>query len=327
MAVSARTRKCQLGDEGTGTPTWGTATAATAIWLGTVTMQDLTNVTHIEESIGNYLGYGRTYIPSEGAEINFDSVPASYEQLGYPLYAGIDGEAGTSSSGTLYLWTYIMSDTAAQNLRSYTLEVGDSEDVEEASYCLCRSFNLSGSVDEAVMLSSTWFGRSVTGGVSFTAGLTRASTEPLIFNTGKLYIDSNTAGTSQVSNSFRSFSLDVTTGAQPIQTADGNLYFTFYKIVDPEVILTITAEHTSDWDSAGEKANWRNETDRIIRVQFNGSSGRRLHTDLFGKWTSFSSIEESDGNSVLTGTFKAHYSASAALGCKFVLANTLATMP
>ena len=97
MAVSARTRKCQLGDEGTGAATWGTATAATAIWLGTVTMQDLTNVMHIEESIGNYLGYGRTYIPSEGAEINFESVPATYEQLGYPLYAGIDGEAGNDA--------------------------------------------------------------------------------------------------------------------------------------------------------------------------------------------------------------------------------------
>jgi hypothetical protein len=318
---------CQFGDEGTGTPTWGVATAATALWLGTVMMQDLTEVTFIEESIGNYMGYGRTYIASEGAEINFESVPATYEQLPYLGEAGIDGVSGTSSSGSVFLRTYTLSNTAAQTIRSYTLEVGDDEDAEETNYAMCRSFNLTGSADEAVMLSSTWFGRSVTGGITFTAGITRPSVEPIIFNTGQLFIDTNTAGFTQVSNSFRSFSLDVQTGLQPVQTADGNLYFSFHKVVDPMVTLQITAEHTSDWDSAGEKNNWRNETDRIIRLRFAGSGERRLHCDLYGKWENFGAIEEEDGNSVLTGTFRAHYDQTEDLGFTMSIVNTLNALP
>jgi hypothetical protein len=177
------------------------------------------------------------------------------------------------------------------------------------------------------MLSSTWFGRSVTGGIVFTTGITRPAVEPIVFNTGRLYIDSNTAGTTQVSSSFRSFNLDVQTGLQPIQTADGNLYFTFHKVVDPVVTLEITAEHTSDWDSAGEKNNWRNETDRIIRLRFNGTDGRRLHTDLYGKWETFSAIEEEDGNSVLTGTFRAHYDSTEDLGFTMNVVNELTALP
>jgi hypothetical protein len=151
----------------------------------------------------------------------------------------------------------------------------------------------------------------------------------MIFNTGTLYIDDSggSVGGTQVSSSFRSFSLDVTTGAQPVQTGDGNLYFTFHKIVNPEVTLEITAEHTADWDSAGEKANWRNETVRLVRVQFNGSSGRRLHIDIVGKWITFSAIEEEDGNSVLTGTLKGHYESTDDLGLTFTMANALAAMP
>lgn len=325
MAVSSRTQKCQMGGEGTGAP--GTATAATTIWLGTVRLQDETEVTFIEESIGNYGGYGRTYIPKEGASISFEDVPASYEQIGYLFDAGLSVDS-TSASGALYIHSHAMSSTSAQTINTYTLEVGDGEDVDEAEYCFCESYTLSGSVDEAVGVTSTWRGRQATPS-SFTASLTRPSTEVLLFNTGTLYIDSSggTIGNTQVSNSFRSFSLNVNTGWRPLQTGDGVLYFTLAKLVDPTAVLEITAEHTSDWDSAGEKGNWRTETTRLVRVQFNGSSGRRIHIDLAGKWEAFSAIEEDDGNSVLRGTLRGFYSTTDTLFHEVSLANTAAVLP
>jgi hypothetical protein len=316
-----------MGREGTGSP--GTATAATTIWLGTVTMVDETAIEFVEESIGNYAGYGRTYIPREGAAVTFEAVPASFEQFLHPLEAGIE-TASTSASGSLYTRTYSASTSSEQTIMTYTLEVGDGEDVEESEYAFCESFSLSGSFDEAVMLQSQWRGRQVSS-VAFTGSLSRPSTEIAIFNTGKLYIDdsSGTAGTTQVSNSFRSFSLDVNTGWRGIQTADGNLYFTFTKLVDPEVMLTITAEHTSDWDSAGEKAKWLAENIRLIRLAFTGaaSPGSRMYIDLAGKWQSFSAIEESDGNSVLTGVFRAFWSTTDTLFAEFNVITNLATVP
>jgi hypothetical protein len=321
MAVSNRTQKCQMGQEVNS----GTAVAASTIWLGTVRMTDETELTFVEESIGNYAGYGSTYIAKEGAAIDFESVPASYEQLGYMFDAGLSADS-TSSSGALFIHTHYMSSTSAQTITTYTLEVGDNEDVEEAEYCFCESFQLSGSVDEAVMLTSTWRGRQANT-ATFTAALTRPNTERLIMNTGQLYVDDNTIGTTQITQSFRSFTLNVNTGWRPVQTADGNLYFTFAKVVDPEITLEITAEHDATWDSAGEKTNWRNQTERLVRLHFAGSSGRRLDFDIAGKWESFSPIEEEDGNSILRGTLRGYYSTSDTLFGTVALVNLLETLP
>lgn len=325
MAVSSKTRKCQMGRESTATP--GTATAATTIWLGTVGMQDTSEVVFIEESIGNYGGYGRTYIASEGAAIAFESIPASYQQLHHPLESGIQTGI-TSTDGATWTYTYRMSSTAAHEVMTYTLEVGDNEDVQEAEYSFCTDFNLSGSFDEAVTITSNWVGRQTTD-TSFTGSLSRPTAEIIIFNTGKLYIDatSGSVGATQVSNSFRSFSLDVQTGVSAIQTAEGNLYFTFHKITDPGAVLTITAEHTSDWDSAGERANWLAQTIRLIRLEFSGTAPLRLRVDMAGKWESFSSIEESDGNSILTGVFRSFYSTADTLFTEFEIETTLTAIP
>jgi hypothetical protein len=307
--------------------TAGTAVAASTIWLGTVTMVDETAVTFIDESIGVYGGYGRTYIPKEGALINFESVPASYEQILHVFEGGVQTVSASGTGGT-WTYSYAMSSTQAHTIKTYTLEVGDSEDAEEAEYCFCESFGLSGSYDEAVTLTSTWRGRQVST-ATFTASLSKPSTEVMVFNTGLLYIDNDTGtiGTNLVSDSFRSFSLDVTTGWVPVQTADGALYFTFAKISKPEVVLSITAEHTSDWDSAGEKAKWRALTPRQIRVKFDGSGPRYMNLDLAGKWETFSAIEESDGNSVLTGTFRGFYSTTAALFFESVVCCAISSVP
>jgi hypothetical protein len=313
-----------MGREGTGAA--GTDTAATTIWLGTVLLQDMRELTWVEESIGNYAGYGSTFIAKSGSDITFEEAPADFEQIIHVFEAGIAANVSTSASGSLFVRNYQMSSTSAQTPMTYSLEVGDNEDVDESQYCFCDSFSLSGAPDEAVMLNSHWMGRVATA-ASFTASLSRPTIERMIFNTGRLYIDTNTAGTTQITSSFRSFNLNVTTGFKPVQTADGNKFFTFVKMTDPEVTLDITAEHDSSWDSAGEKANWRSQTERLLRLAFQGSSGRRLHIDLAGKWTTFSATEEEDGNSVITGSFKAYYSTTETFFADFEIANLTNAIP
>jgi hypothetical protein len=298
--------KCQIGDESPN----GTPTAATAIWRGKVSMEDLTKVTFVDEDVGNYAGVGRSYIASEGAAITFDSTPATYEQISYIFRSGVQS-GNTSSIGATYTWYHTMASTAATTITTNTIEFGDGEDVDEASYCFVESYTISGAPDEAVMVTANWRGRQSTQ-TTFSGSATLPAVEDMLFNTGKLYIDNSggTVGDTQVSNSFRSFTLNVTTGWQAIQTADGNLYFTMAKLTAPEVTLEITAEHDSTWDSAGEKANWVAQTARLVRLEFTGTQDRRFRIDLAGKWETFSSIEEEDGNSVLRGTMRAFYSSA-----------------
>jgi hypothetical protein len=48
---------------------------------------------------------------------------------------------------------------------------------------------------------------------------------------------------------------------------------------------------------------------------------------LAGKWTTFSAIEEEDGNSVITGSFKAYYSTTETYFADFEIANLTNAIP
>ena len=323
MAISSRTKKAQLYREATA----GTPGAATTIWRGTATLQDMTQVTWAEEDVGQYPNQLRTYIPSEGAEITLEGV-CTYEQLPHILEMGVQTvtPSGTESP---YTYTYTFPTDTARTIKTYTMEIGDGEDCEDAEYVFCESFEISGGADEAWMMSASCRGRQVTQGTSF-ASLSLPAVEEVLFNTSALYIDASggTIGTTQVSNSFRSFSLSVTTGWSAVQTGDGNLYFTLAKSAgEPEIMLEITAEHDSSWDSAGEKANWVAQTIRLIQIKATGTSSREITINLAGLWETFGTIEDADGNSVLTGTFRAGYSSADTLFANIAVKNALSSLP
>lgn len=323
MAISSRTRKCQLGREAVA----GTAVAATTIWRGMATVVDMTQITWAEEDVGQYPNQLRTYVPSEGAEISLEGV-CTYEQLPHILEMGIQ-TVTPSGTEAPYTYTYTFATSTATTIKTYTAEYGDAEDAEDCEYVFCESFELSGAPDEAWQMSATCRGRQVTQGQSF-ASLTLPEVEEVLFNTSRLYIDDSggTIGTSVVSSSFRSFSLSVTTGWVAVQTADGQLYFTLAKLAnEPEIVLEITAEHDATWDSAGEKANWLAETIRLIQIKATGTSSRAVTINLAGLWETFGSIEDADGNSVLTGTFRAGYSSADTLFAQIIVANTLSALP
>jgi len=291
------------------------------------TMRDMTQVVWAEEDVGQYPNQLRTYVPSEGAEITLEGA-CTYEQLPHILEMGVmtASPAGTTAP---YTYTYTFATSAATTLKTYTIEYGDAEDNDEAEYCFAESFEITGAPDEALQMSANIRGRQVTAS-AVTAGQSIPAVEEMLFNTCVLYIDatSGTIGTTQVSNSFRSFSFSVTTGFVAVQTGDGSLYFTLAKLAnEPEITLEITAEHDSSWDSAGEKANWVAETIRLIQIKASGTSSREMKISMAGLWESFGTIEDQDGNSVLTGTFKAGYSSTDTLFCNIAIKNTLASLP
>jgi hypothetical protein len=292
-------------------------------------MEDLREVVPVEEAIGQYANELRAYIAQDGAQITLDSTPCTFEQFPHICEAGIQTvtPSGTESPYT-YSYSFPADTTTEPTLKFYTIEYGDAEDNDEAEYCFVESFELSGAAGEAVMMSAVWRGRQMTASAA-TSSLSLPSVEEVLFNKGTLYIDDSggTIGTTQISNSFVEFTFSVTTGWVPIETAEGNLYFSFAKLTEPDISLSITAEHTSDWDSAGEKANWDGETVRLVRISFAGTSSRLLRIDCAGIWMHFSSTEDRDGNSVLTGDLMVGHSDTDSLYCDIVVQNALSTLP
>jgi hypothetical protein len=97
------------------------------------------------------------------------------------------------------------------------------------------------------------------------------------------------------------------------------------------MIVQMTYEHNTS--SIAEKANWRAQTARKLRLLFEGSalttagsySKKTLVMDLAGKWTAFDPLGDQNGNDVVAGTFKVAYDPTASTSGTITVVNQLAS--
>lgn len=327
-------RKIQMGRESTA----GTAVAATTIWRGPAQpADDQREIVFPAEDVGILGGTDRSYISHELVEIPFPETEATFEQFPHVLDASILEETPTQDgAGTGYGYVWALPTTSVPTIKTYTLEYGDDQQAEESAYCFCSEWTLKGSPKKGLMLESTWLGR--TGATTtYTGALALPTVEEILFQKGSLYADDagDSFGGSQLSNTFVGFELSYKSGWIPRFTGDNQLFFTAPRFSgeEYEVTLDITFEH--DGSAVAEKANWRNETSRLIRMEFVGAalgtpgseSNKRLTIDLAGKWETFAAIDEEDGNDIVTATFRNRYNSTAATRGKITIVNELSALP
>jgi hypothetical protein len=332
MAGIKALQKVQLGRETTA----GTAVAASTRWRGQGALEDQRETVFAEEDVGLLIGTDRTYVPRLGGAISMTG-DASFEQLPHIFEAGIaTATPAADGAGSGYVYTYPIPTTQGGTIKSYTIEGGDNEGAEEMEFCFVDNFTISGAAGEAFQVSAEWMGRQVTP-TTFTAAATASipTVEEMLVSKTKLYIDAatGTAGTTQVSNTLLNVNLSVDTGQQPVYTADGELYFSFVKQVAPEIVLTLTYEHNSS--AVAEKVAYRAETARQIRLLCEGSdlttagdySAKTMIIDLVGKYESFGSLEDADGNDTVSCTFRGRYNSDADTAGQFIIVNELSAIP
>jgi len=322
--------KIQMGDENTA----GTATAATVIWRGPAGFfEDEEVPVFVEEDVGLLSPIGRSYVPKAGATLDMPETEATYEQLPYILMAGVESTspaAGTNSTGTYYTWTFEFATGATKTTKTYTIETGDDVDQVEAEYCFVEDFHLTGAVDDALKMSAAWRGRQVTEGIDFTTSIALPTVEEIVFNKGVLKIDANTIGTTASAGALIDLDFHAVTGLQAYTTAEGNLYFYATKQVGSEITMDITFEHITA--AVTEKAACKARTLRLIQLQWTGTDAiggqaKTLTIQMAGYWEKFNPISESDGNNIVSGTFRAAYSSTEALYCNISIINALSALP
>jgi len=328
--------KVQLGGE----TTPGTAVAATTIMRGAFAApDDQRSIVFPDEDIGYLSGVDRTYTPYLLGRLEIPEREATFEQLPYTFAAGIKsvtaGVADGVGDGKIY--EYPMPTNSYPALpKTYTLESGDNQQAEEMEYGFVSEFVLSGQERQAMTIRDVWQGRQWSP-AAFTAGQSAPDTEPILFQKAKLYIDAvdGTLGNTLVSSSLLAMTCSVKTGWIPNFTGDGELYFTDIEHVrdQMEVLLNITLRHNVT--AVNEKAAWRNEVPRQIRLAVNGSafdagtsySNKTLLIDLAGKWERFEPLAERNGMMVSAGVFRARYNAVANMFARFTVVNTLVSLP
>lgn len=328
MAGIRALRKIQIGKETAA----GTKVDADIIWRGTGSIHDNMDLVFPTEDIGMLVPAGRSYIARYEAGLTLNDTEATYEQLPHLFEMGIESVTPVASTDLVHhTYTYAMPFAstdlvASTDLATYTVEGGDNAAEEEFGFGFARSISLTGSAGQAVMMSAEVVGRQVEAG-KFTDGIAIADVEEILFSMGKLYISDVAAfpATDLISNQLLGMSLSINTGWLPVYTADGALYFSFIKQTTPEVTLQITFEH--DTTAVAEKAAWRAQTPRIIRLAFEGTGDKSLTIDIAGKWASFDVLGEQDGNDIISGTFIGTYNSTVGGMFEVGITNALAALP
>ena len=326
-------RKLIFGKEQTA----GTAVAGTTIWRGSGMLQDDRAIKFVPEDVGIIPGTTRSYTRVLGGSLLLEAIEATYEQLPHILEMGVKlvttGAADGSGSGKIY--TYTFPTTSVNTLRTYTIEGGDNQEVEEMEYCHVTDFTLTGGETEGWTMGANIQGRQISPS-SFTTAATLPSVETIIFGKTKLYYDAigGSFGGTLKSNTLLNAQLTYNTGIRRKFTADGQLYFSFTQPTMPDVRLRLTFEH--DATGAAAKVDWRAETEKKIRLITTGStlttagsaySVKTMIIDLCGKWESFGKIGDRNGNDILEGEFVGRYSETAAAFGEIKLVNTVTALP
>ncbi len=335
MAGIKAFQRINIGTESTA----GTAVAASTAWRGVGAMpEDARTLEFVPELNAIGVPTDRTYTPKIESAWSMADTPATFEQIGYILSAGLEDYTGVQDgAGTDYIYIYDVGTTSVNTIQTYTIEAGDDQQAEEMNYCFCSDFTLTGNAGEAIMMSSNWFGRELAP-TTFTA-VTIPVVEEILAGKGTVYIDPVGAiGSTAVSDTLLGFDLSVTTGHLPKYFIDGDRIdynYVYFDIDSFDVTLTLTYEHNAT--GVAEKAAWRAETPRELRMLFDGStvgtpgttySDKTLIIDVYGKYESFSALEDQSGNDIYTAVLKGKYNLTSATSpLSITVVNELSALP
>ncbi len=328
-------RRFQLGQE----VTPGSAVAATTRWNGIAPMwKDARKITFPPQQVGLLTPTTTSLTEMVLGELELPEQAASFEQLPYLFDMGIKTVSGVQDgAGTGYVYTYAYPTTAANTIKTYTLETGDDTQESEAAYCFAKKIKISGSGGKEagpVMVSADIVGRQVSAS-TYTGSLSIPTVAYIPFAKAKLYIDAigGTMGSTQKTGTFLGFEWELETGWDYYFTGDGNLYFTGHKNTGIKGTCKITFEHDSTANTELD-TNWRGEVARQIRISLLGAAlgtpateaTKAVRLSMVGKWIEFDKVDEDNGNDILEGTFQFGYDATPASFGSVVVVNENSTL-
>ena len=295
LAGKRALRKIQLGRE----TTPGVAVPATARIVGTLGMKQENQYYRPSDlETGCLSEFERSVVTGKQAVLPFEA-DANFEQMGYLLGMAVKGGVPTSGSGGIYLRDYTPNLTSSANLDTYTFEYGDDVGVWTSTFCVATDLELTGQVDEAVMVKASLVGQSAESG-AFTPGISAPpSLIPAVTNLGELYLDNTFAalGTTRQAATLVDFSYKVSGGITPMKYVDGSLSYTDIAEKKRHIDLDLTVAFNAGVSALYPALNA--QTPIYIRIDFAGPAGARLTLDGCYVIDDYGALEERDGQDIV----------------------------
>lgn len=294
----------------------GTAVVPAAIlrmpgtWL-----DDQRTVIRAPDALAHFMPVPRHYTPRLFAALPAQG-DATFEQLGYPLNAWLEGVAGVKDgAGSGYVYTRTFPAAAAKTRYAYTLQAGDDQQAWEMAYGSVDQFKLSwkapgtgGGEDGAWHYEAGWIGRQATK-CAFATTPTLPTVEtilaPLIYSrVGGLDL------LAQVTNTLRSVELGNAKNV-PVWTGDGFQYFTrvdqnWESRTNNAPLLTLLFEFNGDGE--GEFDKWVAGTTQHFQIKAVGSAlatpgttytYKTLTLNFYGTIVANPTFSDQDGNDLI----------------------------
>lgn len=327
-------KQFQIGKE----VTLGTAVVSTTYLRGETFGKDESEIEYPKEDVGVIGGVGRSFIPKQDGTVPLDETPCTFEQLPYLLNAGVRGVAGVQDgAGTDYIYTYPLPSTTVYTPYTYTGRVGDNQQAELWTALFAEEIKIKGDAEKAWTMSATF--RGWPGGpTTFTGSVAIPTVSESIFGLGSLWIDAvgGTIGTTQKTNTFRSFELTLSKIYVARWTGNAaNKYYTHLNMNgEPEITCTFKLEH--DTTAVAERAKTRARTPLLLRIQTQGAAlgtagtaytKKTIRIDMAGSYEEPEEYEDDDGTTGLTFKFRNHYDPTFGSRGTIYIANELSALP
>lgn len=328
-------RKNQAGLESTR----GTSVAATRKIYAVIEPSFEKPLAFFQDTSGTYSArrrkaYGRERVAFTATDL------ATFEDLAWWFQLAIKGGVtGVSDGNSTPGYTYTFEPTeSSDDLKSMTLEFGESGNVYEADQVMVNSWTLRGDPDSdsepAYMLECEMIGRTLTTS-SYTGSITDRVTEPITARGTKLYVDTafGSLGSTQLTGHLINWSI----------TGNNNLHFKAFAENETSMAAnkvgrgerTYDFEFTMEFDSdttAGGFKDYRDGDELFFRLVREGTTidsvaatKKKLQIDMAG-FPSSISFGDRDGNMTITVGVNCAYNADLAYDLKATIVNALQTL-
>jgi hypothetical protein len=312
----------------------GTAVAADTMLLCTVGIPEDDRQVHIPEvdmGVRTNLLLDAAVVRKLVADgLSIEDADGAYFQL-FPLLFSCC-LLGNVTPGGAFIWTFAAPQTAAENLDSFTLEVGDNVQAYEIPYVMVRSMTITGDcISGEVHVSADCFGQFVSQ-TTITGAIAVPSVEMCIGKLSRIWVDNTWAGLggTEITNCLVNWSVTLNGGAHPKFWGSANRWYTGHEqgAVTGEATFTfernaaVAAEELLFRPAAGGVAR----TTRFVELVLGGVSSS-MTLDMAGQWTSWSSLgSEEEGNSLDVATLTFGYDITGTQGFQAVVTTNVASI-
>jgi hypothetical protein len=329
--------KVQAGKE----TTPGTAVAATAIWHSFKLRPVIGDreIVQPEEDRGSLAAFHRGYTVRQLADLGaLEANELSYEDAPYLFLMALKGavtstQPDPTNAATVRLHTFTPSLSSANTPDTWTVEWGEDTQAWESEYCFLRNLKLTGAANSPIKASGALVGRQ-NATCSFTGALSaRSMVAPAVSNMAKVYFDDagGTMGNTQLSAAVLDWEWDLGDHFVPVNTQDGNLYFTMVTEQRLKPKLTLTAYLTTAVKTL-ITTKYAAGTAQLVRLDCLGSLiattfYTRIRIDGAYRIVKVDAIGERDGGSTVRMELSGEYDATWAKLVEVSVQNTVETMP